>query len=74
MNEGDLVTRLLGTRGEDAGCDATFALLGEYVEGELEGRAVAELMPAVAMHLRNCSACSDAYEGLLAVVREEHAD
>lgn len=73
MNEGDLITRLLGMQGEDAGCDTTLLLVGEYVEGELEGRAMAELMPAVAGHVSNCRACSEVYEGLLALIREEGA-
>jgi hypothetical protein len=48
MNDRDLVTRLLGTRGEDAGCEGALALLGEYAQGELERRNVRELLPAVA--------------------------
>ena len=48
MNERDLSTRLLGTPSEDAGGEATLAALAEYVEGELEGRNVAQLMRAVA--------------------------
>ena len=71
MNERDLSTRLLGTPSEDAGCEATLAALAEYVEGELEGRNVAQLMPAVAKHLRNCPACAEDYEGLVVLAREK---
>jgi hypothetical protein len=71
MNERDLLTRLLGTRGDDAGCEETLALLAEYVEGELEGRNVRVLLPTVAEHLRNCRACAEDYEGLVALVREQ---
>jgi predicted anti-sigma-YlaC factor YlaD len=67
----DLVTRLLGTAEEDAGCETAFAFLAEYVEGELTGRPTAEVLAAVAAHLRNCPACADDYEGLLALVREQ---
>ena len=67
----DLVTRLLGTTGGDAGCEEAFALLAEYVEGELAGRPMAEVLPAVAEHLRNCPACGDDYQGLLALLREQ---
>lgn len=70
MNEYDRLTGLLGTPGEDAGCMGGFALLAEYVEGELEGRNVRELFPAVAAHLRNCPACAEDYEGLVALARE----
>jgi predicted anti-sigma-YlaC factor YlaD len=66
----DLVTRLFGSAGEDAGCEGAFALLAEYVEGELAGRQIAELLPAVAEHLRNCPACGDDYQGLVALLRE----
>ena len=66
----DLVTRLLGTVGEDAGCEGAFALLAEYVEGELDGRQMADLLPAVARHLRNCPACVEDYRGLAALVHE----
>ena len=71
MNERDLLTRLLGTRGDDAGCEETLVLLAEYVEGELEGRNVCELLPAVAEHLHSCRACAEDYEGLVALGREQ---
>jgi hypothetical protein len=35
MSKRDLETLLLGTTGEDAGCEGTPARLAEYVEGEL---------------------------------------
>lgn len=58
MSERDPLTRLLGTRGKDAGCEGALAVLAEFVEGELQGRNVRELLPAVAEHLRNCPACA----------------
>jgi predicted anti-sigma-YlaC factor YlaD len=70
MTDGDLVTRLLGTAGEDVGCEGGLMLLAEYVEGELAGREQAgEALLGVAEHLRNCPACSEDYEGLVALVR-----
>jgi hypothetical protein len=69
VGEGDLVMRLLGSGGADAGCDGGFAVLAEYVEGELAGRDVRTLFPAVAAHIRNCPACADDYRGLVALVR-----
>ena len=73
MSKRDLVIRLLGTHGEDMGCERTLALLAEYVEGELAGQEVGELLPAVAEHLRNCPACAEDYEGLAALARERSA-
>ena len=75
MSERDQLTRLLGTPGDDAGCEGALALLAEYVEGELAGRRnVRELLPAVAEHLRNCPACAEDYEGLIALAREQRAN
>lgn len=74
MSERDLFTRLLGTPGKDAGCDGGLVVLAEYVEGELEGRDVRALFPAVAEHLRNCPACAEDYEGLLTLARARHGD
>jgi hypothetical protein len=73
MSERERLTGLLGTPEADAGCDGGLSFLAEYVEGELEGRNVRALFPALAAHLRNCPACSEDYEGLLALARERGA-
>jgi predicted anti-sigma-YlaC factor YlaD len=67
VNE-ELVARLLGKADDDAGCEGAFALLAEYVEGELAGQPMDEILPAVAAHLRNCPACADDYRGLAALL------
>jgi hypothetical protein len=72
MTERDRLTRLLGTHGEDAGCEGALTLLAEYAEGLLQGRPVDQLFPAVATHLRNCPACAEDCDGLLALAREDH--
>jgi predicted anti-sigma-YlaC factor YlaD len=69
VSDGDLIARLLGTPGDDAGCEGAHARLAEYIEGELAGREMAELLPAVAEHLRNCPACAEDYRGLVELVR-----
>ena len=69
MSEHDLIRRLLGTTGEDAGCEGAHARLAEYIEGELTGREMADVLPAVAEHLRNCPACAEDYRGLVALAR-----
>jgi hypothetical protein len=73
MSERDQLTRLLGTAGKDAGCEGALALLAEYVEGQLAGRNVRELLPAVAEHLHNCPGCAEDHEGLIALVGEQRA-
>jgi hypothetical protein len=69
MSEGDLLARLLGGPGEDAGCEAGMAVIAEYAEGELAGRDVRGLFPALARHLRDCPACAEDFRGLLALLR-----
>ncbi len=73
MSERDLITRLLGTPGDDAGCEGAHARLAEYVEGEVAGRDMAQLLPTVAEHMRNCPACVEDYRGVLALVRERRS-
>jgi hypothetical protein len=69
MNERDL-RELLGTNGEDSGCDEALGILDRYAEAEVEGRDVEALFPAVAEHLRNCQACMEDHDGLVALIRE----
>jgi hypothetical protein len=73
MGERDLVERLLGSGDADAGCDGGFAVLAEYVEGELAGLDVHTRFPTVAAHLRDCPACADDYRGLVALARASSA-
>jgi hypothetical protein len=69
MNERDPLTRLLGTPGQDSGCEGGMAVIAEYVELELAGRNADDVFPGLAAHLRNCPACAEDYEGLVALVR-----
>ena len=73
MSKRDPLTRLLGTVGQDSGCDGGMAIIAEYVELELAGGDVERLFPGLAAHLRNCSACAEDYEGLVALVRGREA-
>jgi hypothetical protein len=69
MTERDLLTRLLGTTDADSGCEGGMAVIAEYVELELAGGNADELFPDLAAHLRNCPACAEDHEGLVALVR-----
>ena len=69
MSERDPVARLLGLPGEDAGCEGGMAVIAECVESELAGRDIGKLHPALAAHLRNCAACAEDYEGVIALAR-----
>jgi hypothetical protein len=73
MSQRDLVDRLLGTPGADAGCEGGMTLLAEYVERQISGgQDVGELFAPLVEHLRNCPACAEDYHGLMALAREEH--
>jgi hypothetical protein len=66
----DSLERLLGVGVEDPGCEATFEVLDRYVEAVLRGEDVKERFAGVIAHLRNCDACREDAEGLLAALRE----
>jgi len=42
-----------------------------YVDEELAGRNAHDLFPTVAEHLRNCPACAEDYQGLIALAHEQ---
>ena len=65
--------RLLGTSGEDSGCEGGMELLSQYAEAELDSRDAAELFPTLAEHMRNCPACEEDYTGVVALLRSERA-
>ena len=69
MNERDPLTALLGTAGQDSGCDGGMAVIAEYVELELAGGDAERLFPGLAAHLRNCPACAEDHDGLVALAR-----
>lgn len=73
MNDNDRLTGLLGTPGEDTGCEGGMAVLAEYVEVELAGRDADELFPHLTRHLLNCPACKEDYEGLVALARQRNS-
>jgi hypothetical protein len=61
---------LLGTADSDPGCDATLTVVDQYVDAVLRGDDVAGKYAAVLAHLRNCPACREDTDGLLAAIRE----
>ena len=65
---GDPLDDLLGRSGRDPGCEAAFEQLDRYCEAVLRGADAASEFPDVALHLRNCAACREDTEGLLAVL------
>jgi hypothetical protein len=61
-----LLERLLGSSGEDPGCEHCFEIMDEIAETEVAGGDVAQTYPAAAVHLRSCAACREDLDGLRA--------
>lgn len=64
------LNRILGVPGTDPGCEAVFEVLDEYVEAVRRGEDVTETYAQVILHARNCIACREDTEGLLAALEE----
>jgi hypothetical protein len=62
--------RLLGSNDRDSGCEGGFELLDQYVEALRRGEDVTLLFPELLAHIRNCDACREDTEGLLAALDE----
>ncbi len=58
-------------RVEEMPCSEVFSRLDEYVEKEIDGQNVAELMPLLREHFDLCPDCCEEYESLLAIL--EHS-
>jgi hypothetical protein len=67
------IERLLGPAEPEILCDECFERLDEYVELELAGGAADARVTGMRAHLSGCPACSDEYESLRALVREDPA-
>ena len=66
----DSLEHLLGLPGPDPGCDAGFAQLERYCEAVRRGEEVERQFPDLVRHIRNCEACREDTEGLLAALKE----
>lgn len=64
----EMLRRLVGPPGADAGCDASLETFELFLEADLAGRPAAELYPAAAVHLEGCPDCREDYVGLRALV------
>jgi hypothetical protein len=64
--------RLLGSPDRDPGCDAGLDLFDEYCELVHRGEPLSERFAEFLTHLRNCVACREDTEGLLAALRERN--
>jgi len=67
MNDTPL-DRLLGSKGRDPGCEGAFEILDQYVEAVRRGADVEARYADFVTHIRNCAACREDTEGLLAAL------
>ena len=63
--------KLLGDDGADIGCDAAGELMDIYCETAASGGPVSPRFDEFVRHMRNCAACREDTEGLLAILRQE---
>jgi hypothetical protein len=63
--------KLLGTDGGDPGCDAAGELMDAYCEAVANGGPVPNQLEEFVRHMRNCAACREDTEGLLAFLRQQ---
>ena len=63
--------KLLGDSGADPGCDAAGELMDAYCEAVAHGGAAPASFDAFVRHMRNCAACREDTEGLLAILQHE---
>ncbi|MDX6726914.1 MAG: hypothetical protein QOK49_1719 [Baekduia sp.] len=62
------IDRLLGPAEDEVSCDDCFAQLDAYVDRDAVAGDAAQIMPALAAHLRGCPACSEDHDSLRALV------
>jgi len=63
--------RILGSEHSDPGCDEAGELMDAYCELVARGDPVSDQFDAFVTHMRNCDACREDMEGLLAMLRDE---
>jgi hypothetical protein len=66
--------KLLGADGADPGCDAAGELMDAYCETVANGGPIPERFDLFVRHMRNCAACREDMEGLLAALHQEESD
>lgn len=62
--------RLLGSDRDDPGCDEAGELMDAYCDLVSRGESVSDQFAEFLTHMRNCEACREDMEGLLALLRD----
>jgi hypothetical protein len=63
--------KLLGDDGDDPGCDAAGEFMDAYCEAIANGGPVSARFDEFVRHMRNCVACREDTEGLIAILRND---
>jgi hypothetical protein len=70
-----LIEMVLGTRDQEMTCDECLAEIAAFVEGQLTGGPLSDVLQAVHAHLERCHDCTDEYhvlrQALEALAEEE---
>jgi hypothetical protein len=70
MSDFDLKT-ILGSPETDPGCDEAGELMDAYCELLARGEPVSDRYAEFLTHMKNCTACREDMEGLLAMLRDQ---
>ncbi|MEO8634680.1 MAG: hypothetical protein ABI587_05320 [Gemmatimonadales bacterium] len=62
------IRHLLGKDGRDPGCEGAFEVLDQYVEAKRRGADIEARFGDFITHVRNCAACREDTDGLLAAL------
>ena len=65
------IARLLGPAEPEILCDECFEQLDVFVDAELGHASPDAAVPGMRAHLEGCPACSEEYESLRALVRQD---
>jgi len=61
------LTTVATTQPEEMDCETLFEMLEVVAEAVNAGRDIAELFPAIAVHLDHCPSCRELFETLVAL-------
>lgn len=61
---------LLGNPDRDSGCEKAFEQLDEYAEAVRRGEDVSHRFQEILTHVKNCAACREDTEAMLAAMEE----
>jgi len=60
-----IMYQVICTHEDELDCQACFEHIDRFVELELEGKDIAQMMPLVKSHLERCRECREEYAALL---------